>query len=142
MADGKTWTLGIAVTEKKPTVLYFFSVDQQLSMAPKEELQAQMDFLSGLYDTFGHDSLYIFGVTDEPKDELDWLGQAGYNKFAPLLDDGSNLHAALNIDLHPFIVVFDSAGTVIATCKTYRPGSYDLIEGRIRDAVASAKTTH
>jgi hypothetical protein len=135
--SGGTWKLVDAVATGKPVVLFFFSV-QGLSIALPEDFDSQMDFLSSLYDTFGHDDLYIFGVTDDTQDELDWLGESGYTHFAPLLDSGSAMHMALNIDVHPYIVVFDSSGTVVALSKSFHPSSLSLVEDRIREAVAEA----
>jgi hypothetical protein len=135
--NGQKWTLAGAVSEGKPTVLYFFAV-YSLLVAPKEELDNQMNFLAGLYDTFGLRDLFIFGVTDEPKEKVEWFGASGYDKFAYLLDTGSGIHAALNINAHPYIVVFDATGTVVAVSKTYSPSCYPIIEERIREAVASS----
>ncbi|MFH1676717.1 MAG: hypothetical protein ABIC40_06795, partial [bacterium] len=138
MMNGSKWTVKSAASQKKPTVLYFFSV-HALSVTEPEDFDTQMNFLSGLYDKFGHKDLYIFGVTDDLKDEVDWLGESGYTNFSPLLDEGSKMHAALNIDMHPYLVVFDSAGTVVAISKTFHPSSNPLIENRIREVIAKAK---
>ncbi len=135
--SGRTWSLAHAVSVGKPTVFYFFSV-QGLSVALPEDFETQMQFLEGLYDRFGHENLYVYGVTDDDREELEWLGESGYTSFAPLLDENSDIHAALNIDTHPFIVVLDSEGTVVALSKTFHPSSYDLITARIQDAMASA----
>lgn len=135
--NGKTWKLTQAINEGKPTVMYFFSV-HSLTMVKPEELDKQMRFLASLYETFGKTKLYIFGVTDESKEVVEWLGKSGYDKFAPLLDEGSILHLALNIDTHPSIVIFDSRGTVICISKGYRPASWDLVRGRIRQALAQS----
>jgi hypothetical protein len=128
------WTLAHAVTAEKPTVLYFFSV-HGLSVLLPEDFDEQMEFLEGLYDLFGYDDLYIYGVTDDVLEDLEWLAESGYDKFAPLLDEGSEIHAALNINVHPYIVVFNSEGTVVALTGTYHPSSLNLIEDRIRDAI-------
>lgn len=135
---GKTWTLEHAVGLGKPTVMYFFSV-HGLSVALPEDFEAQMKFLAGLYDEFGREDLFIFGVTDDAKEDVIWLGESGYNEFAPLLDEGSRLHAALNIDVHPYIVVFDSLGTVVGVSKTFHPSSFPIVKGRIREAIARAR---
>jgi len=131
---GATWRLQHSVAAGKPTVLYFFSV-QWLSIQQEEDFEAQMDFLEGFYDEFGREDLYIFGVTDESIEVLDWLGESGHTDFAPLLDEGSLLHATLNIDHHPYIVVFDAEGTVVVLSKTYHPSTQDLIRDRIREVV-------
>jgi hypothetical protein len=136
--DNKSWTLAHAVEDKKTTVLYFYAV-YQLLVAPEDEFHGQMNFLSGLYDTYDRKDLYIYGVTDEPREKVTWLAGAGFNKFSPLMDEGSKLHANLNIDLHPYIVVFDSEGTVIAVNKGYHPSGYPLIKERIRGAIAKSK---
>lgn len=137
LMDGRSWTLRHAVAQGKPTVLVFISI-YSLLVAPQEELNGTMGFLSRLYSTFGHRDLYIFGVTDEPRDKVVWFGESGYDDFAPLLDDGSDLHAALNIDIEPYIVVFDAQGTVIALTKTFHPSGWGLVEDRIRAALAAA----
>jgi hypothetical protein len=134
---GATWRLQHSVAAGKPTVLYFFSV-QWLSIQQEEDFEAQMNFLEGLYDEFGREDLYIFGVTDESVEVLDWLGESGHTNFAPLLDEGSLMHAALNIDQHPYIVVFDAEGTVAALSKTYHPSTLDLIRDRIREVIEEA----
>ena len=136
--SGRTWSLAYAVSRKKPSVLYFFSV-QSLAVATPEELKSQMDFLSDLRDTFGTTDLYIYGVTDEARTEVEWLGESGYTGFAVLLDEGSALHATMNIDVYPYIVVMDAEGTVVGISKTYRPSSWDLIRQKIRQAIAKAK---
>jgi hypothetical protein len=133
----RTWTLAYAVSVHKPTVMYFFSV-HELSYTTPEEFRAQMEYLAGLYDTFGKDDLYIYGVTDEPRSEVEWLQESGYNEFMPLLDEGSALHATLNIDVHPYIVVFDAEGTVIALSKSWHPSSLTVIEDAVRRAMATA----
>jgi len=135
--SGATWRLADALAARKPVVLLFFSV-QWLSAAFPEDFEGQMEFLEGLYDTFGYEDLYIYGVTDEAPEVLDWLGGSGHNNFAPLLDEGSNLHTALNIDLHPYIVVFDREGTVVALSKTFHPSAHGMIEDRIREVVSRA----
>lgn len=135
--SGGTWKLEHSVAADKPTVLYFFSV-QWLSIQNEEDFEAQMDFLEGLYDEFGHDDLYIFGVTDESVEILKWLGESGHTDFAPLIDEGSFLHMTLNIDHHPYVVVFDAEGNIAALSKTYHPSTQDLIRGRIREVVEEA----
>ena len=138
--SGKTWTLAHAVAERKPTVLYFFSI-HSLWLAKSDEFHQQMNYLSSLYRTFGREKLYIFGVSDEPKEEIEWLGESGYDDFAPLLDEGSMLHATLGIDIHPYIVVFDADGTVVGISKTFHPSSLWLIEERIKESIARAQAS-
>jgi len=135
--SGNEWSLDNAVIAGKPVVFYFFSV-QGLSVALPEDFENQMEFLSSMYDDYGYEDVYIFGVTDDSSDELNWLGESGYSDFAPLLDEGSMMHASLNIDVHPYIVVFDSEGTVVALSKTYHPTSTDLLNDRILEAIASS----
>lgn len=135
--SGSKWSLADAVAAHKPTVLYFFSVEAYFIYNP-EALEAEMDFLSGLYDTFGYQDMYIFGVTDASRETAQWMGDAGYNDFALLVDDGSMMHATMNIAEHPFMVVLDAEGTVVALCKTFNPSVLPIIENRIRAAVNSA----
>ncbi|HDS30928.1 MAG TPA: hypothetical protein ENN67_07800 [Firmicutes bacterium] len=137
LMDGRKWTLDYAVSQKKPTVMFFMSF-RNASMS-LDQFDPQMEFLEGLYDKFGHEKLYIFGVTDESKDDVLWVANSGYNKFAPLLDEGSKMHAALNIDMHPYVVVFDENGVVVAVAKTHRPESWPMIEARIREVLSKAR---
>lgn len=133
------WHLEDAVALDKPTVLFFFSVQTYAySLYPPEDMEAEMDFLTGLYESFGYEELYIFGVTDATRDEVNWMGDAGYNEFALLLDEGSLLHATLNIDTFPYIVVFDAEGTVTGLCKTFHETTLALIEDRIRESINAA----
>jgi hypothetical protein len=135
--NGRTWSLSLAKSQHKPAVLFMTSV-HSLSMIQPSEFKAQMDFVSSLYDTFGRQSLYIFAVTDERKEEIDWIAESGYNKFAWLLDEGSKMHTTLNIDTHPYIVIFDAEGSVVAIDKSYHPSSWNLIKDRIRGVIAKA----
>jgi hypothetical protein len=136
------WRLKDAVALDKPTVLFFFSVQTYAySLYPPEDMEAEMDFLSGLYESFGYEDLYIFGVTDATRDEVNWMGDAGYNQFALLLDEGSLLHANLNIDMFPYIVVFDAEGTVTGLGKTFHETTLPLIEDRIRESIDAANLT-
>jgi hypothetical protein len=137
LMDDRTWTLAYAVSQHKPTVMFFMSI-RNASMS-LEQFDPQMEFLSGLYDKFGRDDLYIFGVTDESREDVTWIGDSGYDDFAPLLDEGSGIHAALNIDVHPYIVVFDANGVVAAVAKTHHPSSWPMIEERIREVLAEAE---
>jgi hypothetical protein len=132
--SGSIWKLTDAVAEGKPTVLYFFSV-ADLMTETEEEFEAEMNYLSGLYSTFGYQDLYIFGVTDSLMDEVEWMGESGYDDFALLLDEGSMIHATMNIAGYPFIVVINSSGTVVAICRTYRPEVLPIIERRILETV-------
>ncbi len=134
---GSKWRLADSIAAGKPVVLFFFSV-QALSIAPPGEMEAQMEFLEGLYGKFGYRDLYIYGVTDQPLEVLEWMTGSGYSGFAPLLDEGSTLHATLNIDKYPYIVVIDSKGTVVALSKTWHSSSLSMIEDRIRDAIAGS----
>ena len=135
--SGSAWRLLDAVEAGKPTVLFFFSIQSNWMMSP-EDLDTEMDFLSGLYDTFGFENLYIFGVTDASVEDAEWMGEAGYNDFALLHDEGSMMHAGLNIDEYPYTVVIDSEGTVVAICKTFRPSVLPMLEERISEVLEAA----
>ncbi len=134
---GGTWKLVNSADAGKPVVLFFFSV-QGLYIAEPEVFEAQMDFLEGLYDTFGYQDLHIYGATDDTREELDWIGESGYTGFAPLLDEGSQLHQAMNINEHPYVVIFDGDGTVVALTRSWHPSNLSLLEDRIREVVESA----
>ena len=138
LMNGRTWTLDFAVEQNKPTVLFFLSLINS-SVSP-ERFDAQMEFLEGLYDTFGREDLYIFGTTDENREHVKWVGDSGYVEFAPLLDIGSAMHANMNIDNHPYIVVIDKDGIIVGIAKSHRPESWPLIEERIREVVAASSS--
>jgi len=139
MFNGSKWTLYAAVLQDKPTVMFFLSITSGLVQDP-EIFDSQLDYLAGLYDEFGLQDLYIFAVSDDLRERFEMLADDGHDNYVPLIDETSQIHATLNISEHPYIVVFDSQGTVIALSKTWHPSSHELISTRIAEVLAAAES--
>jgi hypothetical protein len=137
-AGGRQWSLAQAVSLGKPTVLHFLST-HSVMIGSDEEIDLMVGFQKELYNTFGYENLYVFGVTESGDwDIIDWLVESGNTEFAMLLDEDSTLHADLNITRQPYVVVFDGEGTVIAISETFHSTSHDLLLDIIRGATAKA----
>lgn len=104
---GRLYKSSDAAKKGKATLLYFFSLMDIYG-------ENNSSFFYEIFNQYGNrDDIYIFGVSDDDKANVEsWMKDTGKN-FVWLVDEESLLHYDLWILIHPMILLLDKEGRLV-----------------------------
>jgi peroxiredoxin len=137
----RLYNSGAAAEKNKATLLYFFSLWDIYG-----DLNTRF-FLEMLKEFGRRNDIYIFGVTDDDKTEIDnWMERQELD-FVWLYDEKSLVHYDLGILIHPCVLLLDKTGRLVLMGSwryerdrlldpDYRTESQELIMRRIAEVLS------
>ena len=101
---------------------------------------AQLDWAKSIHTKFINRNIYIFSVTDDEPEFLEPYLESGKWKgdIVVLLDKDSLIHHDLDVDIHPYLMLFDHHGVLRLISRGYNKESLGLVEKIMDDIINEA----